>query len=314
MTNPKNKSKIAVIREGKYTLEEWNSWCDGLYKALELAADVANIRVYGYCDMPATIVKNNLTLVLSDNVSSLRYWVNSFGCRKIIAIGRPNHDWHEVISFKQPKYLIAVDGSPDKKNVTSLFEKIVVKLSKDKKQYTNSVVAFGTNTDRFRELELNRLYPSLYIGEFLPEKRHNLWAKAMPAGSLAVGRMDPKYPECFEVCLENGHLVLPQVPNTLIPYLLNQSQGVCLTADANGGGFQIALEALSCNVPVLATKDSEAAYLDGVWTCAPEVNEIREAYLSMILSFQNSNTDLFDKYVKDKYDEYAYAQAILELI
>jgi len=317
--NPKNKTKIALVKPAHETLDMWYSWCDGLYGAFNELANDFNVSVFGYSDQPSLLERGNLKIHLSNYTSSLRYWLNSFNPQIIFGWGTAYHNWDEIqedayLNGVKKKILLFGGGGYDYDNAKQIFDTIVVENPSDAKYFGDCPVAFGTNTDVFKPMELNKLYPAFFPAAFANWKRHYLFANAMPAGSLCVGHMQPHEKDCFETCVDKGHIVMPTLPMTSMPYMYNQSLGVCLTAEHIGGCQRAALEAMACNVPVLTTNDGKAAEFNGVWACPPEINEIREAYAQMVMAFENNKIDLREEYIIGKYDHKTYAKKLEELI
>lgn len=316
MANPRNKTKIALVKPANESLEMWTSWCDGLYGAMQELSQSFNVKVFGYCDTPAVLSRGNIEIQLSSNASSLKYWLNSFNPSYTFGWGTAFHDWDELSGVGGKKrILLYAGGAYDKKNAYSHFDMVVVENESDKVHFDTDFHAFGTNTDVFKPmLELDKFLPSLYPAAFALYKRHALWASAMPSGSLAVGHMQDHEAECYEVCIENAHMVMPALPMTSLPYLYNQSLGVCLTAENMGGCQRSALEAMACNVPVLVTNDSKASEFEGVWTCPPIANELSQAYAQMVIGFENGDFNLREDYILGKYDHKTYAKTLKELL
>lgn len=309
--NPRNKTKIALVKPAKETLAMWNGWCDGMYGAFQVLSEKYNVRVFGYAEHPATIKKDNMYIQVTHNISSLKYWLDNFAPEYIFGWGTATHPWNEIQASKAKKILLYAGGAYDDANAQKIFNQIVVENKSDTTHFQNSFHAFGTNTKVFRKIEgLQKMFPSLYPATFTLYKRHDLWAKAMPPGSLAVGQMQDHEPQCYEVCADNGHLIMPALPMDAMPMLYAQTQGVCLTPEHDGGCQRAALEAMACNVPVLVTDDSKAAEFEGVWACPPDINEIGHAYLQMLFEFNAAGVDLKEEFITGKYDESTYASQL----
>lgn len=311
--NARNKTKIALVKPSKDSLEMWQGWCDGLYGALtELGKDF-NVKVFGYCDVDAVIKKDGIEIQLSSTPASLHYWLRSFNPKLVMGWGPSFTPWSELNQFTGKKVLLYAGGIPDRENA-KMFDAVVVENESDAQYFDNSHVAFGTNTETFRPFPLNKLFPSVYPAAFALYKRHNLWAESVPGGSLAIGHMQEVEQECISVCIDKGHMVLPSVSMKTIPFFLNQARGIVITAERMGGCQRLALEAMACNVPVLVTEDSKASEFDGVWTCPPDKENIRNAFLTMVMSFENSDIDLRKDYIEGKYDHYTYADKLRNVI
>lgn len=313
--NARNTTKLALVKPSKEPLDMWYAWSDGLYGALKELGKEFSVKVFGYCDVDAVIKRDNIEIQLSSTSSSLGYWLRAFNPKIILGWGPSFINWSELNSFTGTKILLYAGGLPDNENAKKIFDAVVVENESDAQFFDNSYVAFGTNTEVFRPFTyLNKIYPAVYPAAFANWKRHDLWAKSAPGGSVAIGHMQEVEQECIEVCIENGHMVMPQVSQSSVPFFLNQAKGVIITAERMGGCQRLALEAMACNVPVLVTNDSKAAEFDGVWTCPPEEDEIRKAFIAMVLSFENGEFDLRKQFIEGKYDHYAYADNLRKVI
>lgn len=319
MENPKNKTKVALIKPAKNEdLQMWKSWCDGLYGAMQVLGQKFNVRVFGYCDTPVYLERGNIVLSLSDNISSLKYWIDSFSPKYILGWGTSYDSWEELKEYNSPKadkkILLYAGGPYDDHNAKKHFDQIVVENQSDQQYFENSVVAFGTNTDVFKPMNLNKLFPAFFPAAFAGWKHHELFAQAMPKGSLAVGQFIENEKYIYENMTASGHLILPAMPMDSMPYFYNQSKGVCLTPERMGGCQRAALEAMACNVPVLTTNNSKASEFEGVWKCDPDVETIRLAYENMLLLFENGNFDLRKQFIEGKLDHFAYAEKLRSLL
>jgi glycosyltransferase involved in cell wall biosynthesis len=319
MYSPRNKTKVALVKPAKNEdLLMWQSWCDGLYGAMQVLGETYNLKVFGYCDTPAYLERGNIGIHLSDNISSLKYWLASFGPKYVFGWGTSYDKWEEVQEYNgekaEKKILLYAGGPINQPNARKKFNQVVVENESDREFFPDSVVAFGTNTDVFKPMKLNKLYPALYPAAFASWKHHELFAQAMPVGSLAVGMLIESEKQCYQNVIDSGHLILPALPMTVMPYLYNQSQGVCLTPEHMGGCQRAALEAMACGIPVLCTNNSKAAEFDGVWTCDPDPESIRQAYINMILMFQNGEYNLREQFILGKLDHFEYAKKLAKLL
>lgn len=311
------KRKIALIKHGKgETLDSWYGWCDGLFGALtELAKDIT-VTVFGYSDQDTTLLREGIEIKLFTSENGMRRWLDSYQPHIILGWGTSFHNWQELDYNGVPgkKILLYAGGTPDDTNASKLFDLVVVENESDKKFFKRSEVAFGTNTKVFRPLDLNKVYPAFYPAAFALYKRHNLWAKSVPDGSLAVGQMQDHETECFEVVTENGHIISPPLSMNSMPFFYNQSFATVLTPEHLGGCQRAALESMACNIPVLATNDSKASEFEGVWSCDPNVQEISNAYLTMVTEFEQNPINLREEYVVGKYDHIKYAEKLKALL
>lgn len=130
----------------------------------------------------------------------------------------------------------------------------------------NTIQAFGTNTNLFKPmLDQPKIFSYVYPAAFAKWKNHDRFAEFMSHGdrkkgfpALALGYMQPGgwEKECYEVCQKNGIAVLPWVPYSVMPYIINASENVYVAADVMGGCQRTVLEAKACGVPVAINSDS----------------------------------------------------------
>jgi len=312
-----NGTIIGLVKPANEPVEMWNSWCDGLYGAMDLLGKEKNLVIYvfGYSDKPTTIERPNMTIFLRHDIKQLKYALSIHKPTIIFGWGTSFHDWAEIEDSTAKKILLFAGGPYDYENASRKFDHIVVENAWDQNKFPNSTVAFGTNTEVFKPIEgYNKTIPSLYPASFAKWKRHSLWAESMPTGSLAVGQYQDHEKECYEVCREFGHTTIPQVPMTLLPHFYNQSLGVCVTSEWFGGCQRAVLESMACNVPVLSTNDNKCGEFDGVWTVDPSAEELRQAFTQMVTTFVTSKFDLRSEFIVGKYDHYTYAKKLKEFI
>jgi len=312
--NGRNSTKIALIKPSNEPLSNWESWCDGLYAALNELGSWYSIKVFGYSDQPSVITRGNIEIQLSNNISSLKYWLRSFNPKLVLGWGVSYDKWSEIDDFIGKKVLLYAGGRADKENAKAIFDAVVVENPSDAVLFDTEYVAFGTNTDVFKPMDLNKMIPAFYPAAFALYKRHRLWSKVVPAGSLAVGHIQPHEAECYEVVVNNGHIALPILGMDSMPYLYNQSVATVLTPEYLGGCQRAALESMACNVPVLTTSDSKASEFEGVWSVPPFEDDLRNAYMTMVMSFEQDPVDLREKYIMGKYDHKTYAKKLNKVI
>jgi glycosyltransferase involved in cell wall biosynthesis len=139
----------------------------------------------------------------------------------------------------------------------------------DFKRFGKKVIqAFGTNTKLFKPMpdqpkSFSYLYPAAFAKwkhhekfvEFIKEKESKYAIELPP---LAVGHIQENgvEKECYEICQKNYISVLPQVPYSVMPYLINASEHVYLSPDESGGCQRAVLEAKACGVDVVIDTDS----------------------------------------------------------
>jgi hypothetical protein len=157
-----------------------------------------------------------------------------------------------AVQSKKPKALLFA-GGPINHSYAHKFDVIFVEddwtLQEFRKIGINAKLAFGTNTQLFKPMQLAHHWDYIYPAAFALWKRHDTFMKYVNGKkALAVGYMQPNdvEKECYEICQENGVDVLPRVTPDVLVRLINMSKEVVVTADIMGGGQRTILEALAC--------------------------------------------------------------------
>lgn len=167
--------------------------------------------------------------------------------------------------------------TPNIHNFDLIFAESRVDLLDFKRFGKNTIQAFGTNTSLFKPMLQPKIFSYIYPAAFARWKHHEKFAEfiskelgvlseqtedlegydlMIPA--LAVGYMQPDEweKECYEVCQQNGIMVMPWVPYEAMPYLINSSEKLYVGASEVGGCQRAILEAVACGVPVVVDSDS----------------------------------------------------------
>lgn len=248
-----------------YKLDDPN-WSDGLKKALDVLSEKHDIKYH--------------------NGSYTNYFADVVLCWG--AFG----SWQEQFVSELPyKKAILVAGGPISHPNIHKYDIVFVETKWHQEQFrklgVNAVVAFGTNTDLFTNMDIQRPIDYLSVGAFAKWKRHELFLEK-PGNKVAVGYMQPGgiESECYEMCIENKDtLVIPQVSPEALMWLYNQSKVVSITSTVNGGGERTVLEALSCGCDVEVEPDNPKlvqllqnkkvpTYLDYAMVLERELNRI----------------------------------------
>lgn len=125
----------------------------------------------------------------------------------------------------------------------------------------NFKLAFGTNTDLFRNLNTPKIIDALYPAAFANWKEQIKFAEICRIENLkglCVGYIQQNNPdESFKIIDEVtklGTSVMDWVHPSTLTWIYNMSKEVIVTANASGGSERAVLEAKACEVPVrLAT-------------------------------------------------------------
>lgn len=176
----------------------------------------------------------------------------------------------------------------------------------------NVMRAFGTNTEIFKPMPQPKIFDACYPATMASWKRHHLFAEAMGSKGLVCGWWQPHEPHCWQVCQQYGTALLHHQNAESVNLIYNMSKTCVITADSTGGCQRTVLEAMSCNVPVIVTADSDKT-TEYVRDCGvgeivyPDSKSIRDAVEKW--KDQKVNTR---EWILNNYSEHHYASKMKE--
>lgn len=142
-------------------------------------------------------------------------------------------------------------------------------------------LAFGTNTEIFKPIEKQeKVFDVFFPGAYAAWKRHKLLAETCDPEFLVctAGVSQEIEKECYEDMQEAGALVLPFVGPEALNVLYNSARTVVVPSHSEGGSQRTVLEAMACNVPVIATdSDKFDAMEDHGYTANPDPESLFDA-------------------------------------
>ena len=209
----------------------------------------------------------------------------------------------------------AVSSASD--NIALYFVESQVYLDRFRREGRNVVQAFGTNTRLFRPLpKQQKSFDAIFPATFADWKRHALFAKVTEKYKLrtmACGWMQDHEPWCYNDCFEAGVLTLPHLPNYALPFFYAAAHSCVITSNAAGGSQRTVLEAMACNTPVIAMKDSDkcSEYINecGIgYVVDPEPLAIADAIKTIKYTKETGGRE----YIMSKWTERHYANAIVQ--
>lgn len=169
--------------------------------------------------------------------------------------------------------------------------------------------AFGTNTELFKPMpEQPKYFDTIFPATFATWKRHELYAKATNGlRSLACGYMYTDHEqENWQVCLDNGVMIMPHVSAQGLRYLYGASKVCVIPSRSDGGSQRTVLEAMAMNIPVIVTDSDKFDFAEGkVFQTDPLVGDLR-TMINMALDSEVSTRD----YVVANWSERNYADAL----
>ena len=176
-------------------------------------------------------------------------------------------------------------------------------------------IAFGVDTDFFKpDPQEQKIFDVSYIATWSEGwKRQALFGEATKGlRACAVGSLQPDGLGGLQKCNENGvYTLVGLLPAQLVSKLYQMSR-VCAITSWHGSERSM-LESLSCNVPLVLTKDNELGVsLVGDHAIVVEPNPVAiRAGIEMALKKENVNTR---DWVIKNYSAEKYAEKILEVI
>lgn len=175
------------------------------------------------------------------------------------AFGSPQQQWVMGSPFKKG---ICVAGGPVDHPDIHKFDVVFVETKWHQREFrkrgVDAKIAFGTNTELFYNMNIERQIDRIYPAAFALWKRHDMFV-SLPGRKLAVGYMQPNEheKECYEVCvLDKETTVMPRVTPDVLAWLYNQSKKVSITSTVVGGGERTVLEGLACGCEVEVPEDN----------------------------------------------------------
>lgn len=172
--------------------------------------------------------------------------------------------------------------------------------------------AFGTDVSVFKPMKQPKIFDVFYPGAFGLWKRKDLFAQSVQGlRAFSCGNIQEHEMQCFDVCVENGVAVSPDLPQENLPYFYNMSKSTLVLPVPEIGCQRTVLESMACKVPVIVPSDAalvvEYARHGGI-VVHPDSQAIREG----ITQAMTHDTEEAYQYVMDNLTEQHYAQKIEE--
>lgn len=307
MAKTKGQPVIAFVWDFTVHPLDLYGWADGLQAALTWLA-----KKYDWY----------VKVIASDKTEEIYQQIEELSPDVIVGWGsldRPS--FAGIKEFGKPTALCFAGGPtshPQLDNFDLVFAENQVYKEAFEKQGVNVHIAFGTNDDLFYPMDLKKKFVGIYPAAFAKWKRHDLFAKATGKDGLALGKILDHETECFQVCIDNGVTVMPQVPYEVLPFLYNQSIYCVITANTHGGSQRAVLEAMACNVWPIVMKDSEkcAEYVleSGFGSVVEPTVEAIAAEVKNATAKRLSNKDGGRRFIESKYSAEKYADKLYEQI
>lgn len=290
--------KLAFVWDFSVEPLQLYGWADGLSMALRILAEKYDYTVKVFASDDPNVIYQDIENFMPDQILC---WGS---------LDRPS--FAGIRQFNKPTALCFA-GGPTRNPQSISFDLIFVEndmyVKEFEQQDINVMKAFGTNDHLFKPMALPKKWDTIYTATFARWKRHNIYAEAIKDKGLAVGKIQPHEMDCYEVCVDNGLTVMPEVPYHVMPFLYNQSKVSVVTA--LWGGQRNILESMTCNMPVIVMSDAktnteiveEAQY--GI-IADPNVESLKEA-INKALTDKHPDGQ---KIVQAKYSAELYADRL----
>lgn len=173
------------------------------------------------------------------------------------------------------------------------------------------IQAFGTNTELFKPYPnqpkfIDAFFPATFAGW----KRHDLFVEAMGIRGLTCGWWQENEAYIVENIMKNGTGILHHQPAESMALLYSLAKTVVVTSADNGGSQRTVLEALACNVPVIAMNDSSMTS-EYVRECGVGaiVEPTAQAIRNAVDEWKDKKVNTRD-WILANYSEYVYADKV----
>ena len=289
--------KLAFIFTDKRPAEYYYQLQNGLFESFNHLTKNFEVMVVAYSDQLNVIRRSNYDIMLRNTDKSMAFTIREyFDPTHAFFVGTPDFNFDKLdIPDKTPKFYIH-KGVKHSEKYFDYFDNVIVETEEEKKHYKNSVVAAVTNTKMYFPQETDK-YFTFCFPQDLSESKLDFFSKVRVYGSISQTL--------------NSTVRLPLDGTETLNTVINQSKAVSLIEDTNES-FEIALSALACNVPVLATTDSKASKIPPVVKSLATTPDFTVAMLEALNLEKKYN--FREEYILPNYSPKMYAKTIMDLI
>lgn len=295
------KSKIAFVWQGVSDPKIFEHWNDGLRAAMQILEQKYNVSYHEPWD------EFDADVVL--------YWE-----APCTVNGQNAHHYMNIMGKAIPKILLFA-GGPLKKEWVRGFDLLCVESAINMRECEQlgipAMTAFGINENIFFPQDIPKVYDAIHPATCASWKRQDLFARALKSRGLVVGREQETDSMPFQVCREQGTIVMGEQPYKEVAKLVNQSRVMVQTSEFWGGGQRATLEAMACGIPVICMKDSpkNSEYVEESGFGAvvePNEDAIIDAVNFYISNMPDKTVGV--EYVASKWTSKHYASSLIEAI
>lgn len=289
--------KLAFIYTDHKPADYYFGLYNGLFESFNHLNRNFEVMVFAYSDQLNVLRRPKYDIAFRNTDKSIEFSVNEyFDPTHTFFVGSPDFDFEKLkLDPKTPKYLIH-KGNKHNPKLFNYFENVIVETEDEKEYYKNSIVASAVNTKSYFP-QITDKYFTFCFPQDLTDSKLDFFSKIRVYGSISQTL--------------NSTVRLPLDATETLNTVINQSKAVSLIEDTNES-FEIALSALACNVPVIATMDSKASKIPAV---VKSVATTPDFTLAMLETLNLENKHNFrDEYVMPNYTPQAYAKLLMEII
>lgn len=305
--------KLMFLWDWESPLIQTLTWKDGLSKAIQILSKEYDVKV---CSIGNdTILQHDyFPIYLKPTPEELAKFILEDKPDVILVWGDMTRPTIPLLARKGIPMALCLAGGTFRDYVDCFdlfFVESEVYYQQLKSEGRNVIKAFGTNTELFKPRKQKRIWDGIFPATYASWKRHKLFAEALGDKGLTCGWMYNSHEvDCYNVCQEKGTMVLPHTPAEVLTYLYNASRTCVITSNSQGGSQRTVLEAMACNIPVIAMCDSDKTteYLEECGEgeiVLPEVEDIRKA----VEKWKDKEVNSRDWVLKN-YSEQIYAQKL----
>lgn len=316
--------KILILKDWNTPLGEFGDHWDGIMAAfweLQKSHQVKFVTKIDELKNRTAYVRGQLVYSMDDPFMHDDDRNFAEGADAIICWGSLDRPWHAYLDdFKRPVKVLCHAGGPTEHPHQKHFDIFAcesqVYIDRYKAQGKEAIRAFGVNTQIFRrEARTPRILDALYPASFCFHKNHELFGRAIGGFGLCVGNHNEE--TIVSKLLQLGTPVMRRVSSESLCDLYNLSHTVVLPGGPDSGAQRVVLEAMACGTPVVVSADNdkcvEFVKESGFGMIVEPIDvEIKDAVQNLMLTPIDPSIGI--EYVKSKWTEHHYAQALLEAI
>ena len=277
--------KLAFVWDWNNPWSQMLTWKDGLAKAIQILSKEWEVNCYSIGK--DTIFQHDyFPITLKPTPELLSETILKEKPDAMLVFGDFTRPTIPFLTDKGIPMAICLAGGTFR-NYVDAFDLIFVESEVYKNQLEAEgkrvIKAFGVDTELFKPIKQPKIWDAIFPATFANWKRHSIFTEAMGSKGVACGWMYQDHEtENWQICQEKGTMILPHLSHKAVAYLMNAAKTCVITSDSTGGSQRTVLEAMACNIPVIAMHDSDKT-TEYIRDCGigeivnPDVDSIRKA-------------------------------------